>query len=83
MCLAALNGRANQMFAFINVIAEGLFLLQLSFACSPAFYVNVGKSYEHINHSHPHVYGITRNILIAITIFDHYYLLPASLTAFS
>ena len=35
------------MFTFINVIAKGLFLLQLSFACSPAFYVNMGKSYKH------------------------------------
>ena len=33
----------KQMLAFINAIAVSLFLLQLLFACNPAFYFNMRK----------------------------------------
>ena len=38
ICRATLNRRANENFAFIKVIAISLFIIQLSFAWSPAFY---------------------------------------------
>ena len=52
-----------------DAITVNFFLLQLSFACNPAFYFNMGKIYKHIYHSSPHVSVFTGNILITIIRF--------------
>ena len=66
----------------IKTVSVSLFLLQLSFAYNPAFYFNMGKMYEDIYHSPPHVFVITGNILITIIRFARYHLLLASNSTF-
>ena len=51
VCLATQNGQANLKFAFIKAFTVSLFLLQLLFACNPAFYFIMGKTYEDISFS--------------------------------
>ena len=77
------NGQANWKFDFINTIAVILFLLQLSFACNPAFYFNMKKSYKAIYHSPPYVSIIIGNILIWIKTFAHSHLLLASSSTYT
>ena len=52
--------------ALINAIAVSFVLLQLSFACNPAFFSTWEKSYKDIYHPSPYLPGITENILITI-----------------
>ena len=77
VCLATQNGQANLKFAFIKAFTVSLFLLQLLFACNPAFYFIMGKTYEDIYHSPPQVSVIMGNILITITTFAQYHFLFA------
>ena len=71
----------------INAICSKLILvlgiiLKLLFACSPAFYFNMGKNYEDLYHSPPNVSVITGNILIMIIRFSRYHLLLTSSSTF-
>ena len=64
--LVKLHEMGEQKIAFINTITVNLFLLQLLFACNPALYLNIGKSYYDMHHSPPHVSVIKGNILITM-----------------
>ena len=67
-------GTVNAVQKKFVYLHQSLFLLQFSFANKPAFYYKMGKSYDDIYHSPPHVSVFTGNMLITIMRFAHYHL---------
>ena len=78
ICPSARNGQVHEGLLLIKTLSVSLFLLQLSLAYNPAFYFNMGQSYDDIYYSPSYVSVVTRNILITIIRFARCHFLLAS-----